>query len=624
MHVAQTGSSCNCSGYTLHPPSPSLPSPFVAPSSPSHTTNRGSSPFSIPGKLLRNSSLALIFSTHMDYFNLFSALSSFFSREFSSLHLPTLLAGTRLLSDLVHRFETEDALPGIPLDLDATKAELPPILGALRFAFACYGGAGRAFLEISSPKGSRSLVGLGALGHLFTSRESAFAALAHIPRENVLLHGGGTLGTPRCFVAIDHSEGAVVVAVRGTMSLHDCLIDALGDNIPFCGGFGHKGMVNAALNVWELVKAVVLDNMSAHPGYTLLLTGHSLGGGASTLLYIKLQWEIAQQGQGHPLSATRMACTVFASPPVFAPIDELPSPVRSTCVNVVCRADMVPRMSVHSIRELLRVSSAWKEHNPILPTFLWGAKNVRVEDVLGQESGWLRSYGCGRSLRVGGCEGGGGQFEPITTDLMRLEHPGRILVFRVPHERDVEEGAVSVPHAGDEWEAWADGSSPRSTTPPLPPPSRTAAIFNALQGGLLALSSRLNPFSASASEVEMGVGCPYFTSCATKDLHSLPLTQHSFSDHLPNRYYHGLARLAELCGTLTAPLATAAGAGAGAGAIAGAGAGAGATTTPLTVTPTLQQGVGGGMNAAEEGSFGVSLMPSGGGSAGIGEGAGAL
>uniref|UniRef100_A0A8C4L088 sn-1-specific diacylglycerol lipase n=1 Tax=Equus asinus TaxID=9793 RepID=A0A8C4L088_EQUAS len=124
-------------------------------------------------------------------------------------------------------------------------------------------------------------------------------------------------------VALDHRKEAIVVAVRGTMSLQDILTDLSAEN--------------ETLNL-----ECEVQDCSAHKEYRLVIVGHSLGAGAAALLAIMLR-------QSHP----QVRCYAF-SPPRGLLSKSLYEYSKSFIVSVVLGDDVIPRLSVTNLEDLKR------------------------------------------------------------------------------------------------------------------------------------------------------------------------------------------------------------------------------------------------------------------------------
>nr|XP_020495794.1 sn1-specific diacylglycerol lipase beta [Labrus bergylta] len=152
------------------------------------------------------------------------------------------------------------------------------------------------------------------------------------------------------FVALDHKREAVLVAVRGTLSLKDVLTDlsAECENLPIEGVTGacyaHKGMCQAAGYIYKkLVNDGILNQaFSIAPEYKLVITGHSLGAGTASLLAILLR-----------NSFPTLQCYAF-SPPGGLLSKALADYSKDFVVSIVLGKDLVPRLSIPNMEDLKR------------------------------------------------------------------------------------------------------------------------------------------------------------------------------------------------------------------------------------------------------------------------------
>jgi hypothetical protein len=160
---------------------------------------------------------------------------------------------------------------------------------------------------------------------------------------------------PYC-ILLDHEDEVVVVSVRGTFSLEDCVTDvllepesleALGDEFGFSdiaqNQHCHGGVLACARNVYrDLQRHGTLEYLleTKYPHYQLRLVGHSLGAACSTVLGFMLR----------PTYPT-LQCFNY-SPPGCSLTWNMAMACQSWCTSFVLDTELVPRLSFEALEQM--------------------------------------------------------------------------------------------------------------------------------------------------------------------------------------------------------------------------------------------------------------------------------
>ena len=161
---------------------------------------------------------------------------------------------------------------------------------------------------------------------------------------------------PKFVFLVDEKSRNLILTVRGTKSIGDCLLDLVCDDSPFLTGEAHSGILRGARELWTLVSASVVSAVTLYPDYDLILTGeisqrsetteirlvlgHSLGGGLAVLLAMELL------SGDKLLGSQTIRCFAFAPPPVFRNLSQVPESVRSQISIIINNHDSIPRTSL--------------------------------------------------------------------------------------------------------------------------------------------------------------------------------------------------------------------------------------------------------------------------------------
>jgi hypothetical protein len=129
-------------------------------------------------------------------------------------------------------------------------------------------------------------------------------------------------------------------------------VDVAGFARPFCGGEAHSEMATMAERVWDVAGSTVLALLDENPDYEFVITGHSLGAGAASLLHI-----LCHHNNRELVRGRKVRCFAFAAPPTFAPLEAAPQATLA-CTSYIHERDAVPFLSVDAIRHLCNCINA--------------------------------------------------------------------------------------------------------------------------------------------------------------------------------------------------------------------------------------------------------------------------
>lgn len=269
----------------------------------------------------------------------------------------------------------------------------------VRFASASYGSNFLRVMGISDPDARKELDAIHHLEH------QSFSSHTQLPADTILLSSfvdpqGGTdssgltnTGVPMVhYVSLDHQSQAVVLTCRGTLGFEDVLADMTCDYDELVwrgkGYKVHKGIHASARRLLQggggRVMATIKAALEEFPDYGLVMCGHSLGGGVSTLLAIMVS-EPASYGTSFVTSynpdhsSTSENATssyfhmlhlppgrpihVYAYGPPATLSPSLRSATRGLITTVVNGNDLVPRLSLGLLHDLQAVALAFKSDN---------------------------------------------------------------------------------------------------------------------------------------------------------------------------------------------------------------------------------------------------------------------
>ena len=93
---------------------------------------------------------------------------------------------------------------------------------------------------------------------------------------------------PKFILFINHELKCVILAIRGTFSLDDVIIDLVCEEDIFLDGYAHGGILKSAKKILELVEDILKTTLDKFPEYELVVTGHSLGAGSGILVTLAI------------------------------------------------------------------------------------------------------------------------------------------------------------------------------------------------------------------------------------------------------------------------------------------------------------------------------------------------
>ena len=241
------------------------------------------------------------------------------------------------------------------------------LLDALALAYAAYPLPPKPSSKHSKPPKQLS----EAEARQAVAKSAAKHGYGHLrPEDLLLVTTKAEVYEPAFYVAVDAARHRIVWCVRGTDSPADALTDLIADPEPlpgYPGAVAHGGMLRAALFVLKAGGPAVAAALAAHPGFSLFLTGHSLGAGTAALLCLLLRGNAQLLAVLGVKNAELVSAIVFCTPMALdyksaTALDRAAGGL-PYLTSVIHAADPVPRLSAGTAGAA--VSSAFHHLLPV-------------------------------------------------------------------------------------------------------------------------------------------------------------------------------------------------------------------------------------------------------------------
>lgn len=182
------------------------------------------------------------------------------------------------------------------------------------------------------------------------ANNEAISALTGVDVDDIFVANWSNSPFRPChYVAADKANKCIVISVRGSLELGDLMSDVAAHPLEIklmdVEGWVHQGIMSAATYIQCSVKEALEEAAGIYPGWPVLVTGHSLGGGVASILTMLLHQAGGIQGLGK-IRCITIGTAAVMSRPLAAACDDI-------SISVVLGSDPVPHLSYASVENLL-------------------------------------------------------------------------------------------------------------------------------------------------------------------------------------------------------------------------------------------------------------------------------
>ncbi|KAI7899534.1 uncharacterized protein BX663DRAFT_478497 [Cokeromyces recurvatus] len=185
------------------------------------------------------------------------------------------------------------------------------------------------------------------------SNKEAIVRYLKIPQKDLLGYEyglrKGAVFQPSYFISYDQAHEAVVLGIRGTWSLYDCITDLVCEYRPWKGGLVHAGMLASAQWLFTTIIPQIYLYVSEQTERnkrrisSFIITGHSLGAGTAAILTMMVVEHLDQLRELSQNPHFRVHCYSYA--PVASVSHDLSERYSDYIDSFVCHDDLVARLS---------------------------------------------------------------------------------------------------------------------------------------------------------------------------------------------------------------------------------------------------------------------------------------